>query len=704
MSNVFLQAALSYAARGWHVFPCHPHSKIPATAHGFKEATIDPELIKEWWQEDPAYNVAIATGEISGLFVLDVDEKPGRTLEDALAGFPALPDCPTVRTGGGGLQFFFSFPQGSTLSISGGKLGIGIDTRGNGGYVVAPPSIHDKTGRAYEFIDSDDFIEHGQVAPPVPSWIEEKLKNQRTAAKSLGAKQIKGGRHQALLTAAGLMRGNNFAPAEIEAALKAMVARLDLSDGRVITDKEISDIAAWTADKATGNCTIESVLHGNAIVDSLSPRGEAVTELIESSSATVKNPGAYPAFIYDLPGVGNMWMSYIESVCKRSQPELALGAVLTAMGALIGQRLCTQEGSRANLYVFGLCDSGGGKDAALRAIDRVVELAGAGDLMGSGDLASDTGLISELEHSPCRLLLIDEIGKLIGAVNSSAAGAHLKGISSALLKLYSSAGEIYRGKAYADRSKNVKIYYPHVCIYGTATPEATWEALGSGSVEDGFLGRAWVFQALNNLPARKRVDRHAAPPTPPQDLILLLRKWYKEEVEGGALETVDPRVPVCRRVIRTEGAHAVFDEFILECDEHAGKLRQKEMILLWTRAAQKADQLSLIHAWSEAIAGGYRLVEIPERSAKWACDASRYLTQSLLYNAAQYIANGKLETDIKSMLRYIGSTFKAGASKSEVYLRFQRLGKQLVSQYQVKGRSEERRVGKECRSRWSPYH
>ena len=76
MSNVFLQAALGYAARGWHVFPCHPRTKIPATTHGFKEATTDPEQIREWWQEDPAFNVAIATGELSGLFVLDVDETP----------------------------------------------------------------------------------------------------------------------------------------------------------------------------------------------------------------------------------------------------------------------------------------------------------------------------------------------------------------------------------------------------------------------------------------------------------------------------------------------------------------------------------------------------------------------------------------------------------------------------------------------------
>ena len=30
--------------------------------------------------------------------------------------------------------------------------------------------------------------------------------------------------------------------------------------------------------------------------------------------------------------------------------------------------------------------------------------------------------------------------------------------------------------------------------------------------------------------------------------------------------------------------------------------------------------------------------------------------------------------------------------------------KNLTKKFQVDGRSEERRVGKECRSRWSPYH
>src|SRR5687768_18030733 len=33
-----------------------------------------------------------------------------------------------------------------------------------------------------------------------------------------------------------------------------------------------------------------------------------------------------------------------------------------------------------------------------------------------------------------------------------------------------------------------------------------------------------------------------------------------------------------------------------------------------------------------------------------------------------------------------------------------RLGRQMLKKLKVYTRSEERRVGKECRSRWSPYH
>jgi bifunctional DNA primase/polymerase-like protein len=75
--NKFLEAALLYAANGYHVFPCKPMSKEPATKHGFKDATTDEETIRGWWDENPNYNVAIRTGAASRLWVLDVDGEVG---------------------------------------------------------------------------------------------------------------------------------------------------------------------------------------------------------------------------------------------------------------------------------------------------------------------------------------------------------------------------------------------------------------------------------------------------------------------------------------------------------------------------------------------------------------------------------------------------------------------------------------------------
>ena len=67
-----LRQALAYARRGWPVFPCQSGQKVPATRHGFRDATTDEQQITGWFSRDPGLNVAIATGA-PGPDVLDVD-------------------------------------------------------------------------------------------------------------------------------------------------------------------------------------------------------------------------------------------------------------------------------------------------------------------------------------------------------------------------------------------------------------------------------------------------------------------------------------------------------------------------------------------------------------------------------------------------------------------------------------------------------
>jgi hypothetical protein len=144
-----LAAALRYSSAGWPVFPCEPGAKTPATAHGFKDATTDPAVIRSWWRNTP-YNVAIATG-VPGPDVLDVDNKDGGSGWAALnrlkaAGLVSGARC-VVRTRSGGLHLYFA---GTSQRNTAGIGGAALDFRGQGGYVLAAPSM--VGGSAYKVI------------------------------------------------------------------------------------------------------------------------------------------------------------------------------------------------------------------------------------------------------------------------------------------------------------------------------------------------------------------------------------------------------------------------------------------------------------------------------------------------------------------------------------------------------------------------
>ncbi len=77
MSADMLEHALVYVGRGWPVSPCRARAKTPATAHGVKDATTDPEIIRRWWTDMPTGNIGIACGGVSGLLALDIDPPAG---------------------------------------------------------------------------------------------------------------------------------------------------------------------------------------------------------------------------------------------------------------------------------------------------------------------------------------------------------------------------------------------------------------------------------------------------------------------------------------------------------------------------------------------------------------------------------------------------------------------------------------------------
>jgi hypothetical protein len=148
-----LRAALAYTRAGLRPFPCKPGSKEPATLHGFKDGSNDPERIRAWWAANPAYNIAIPTGE-PGRDVLDVDARPDgngwpafNQLKRAgvLAGALAL-----VQTRSGGLHVHFA----GTSQPCGRLPSHHLDFKAVGGYVVMPPSFvaADENGPAGAYV------------------------------------------------------------------------------------------------------------------------------------------------------------------------------------------------------------------------------------------------------------------------------------------------------------------------------------------------------------------------------------------------------------------------------------------------------------------------------------------------------------------------------------------------------------------------
>jgi hypothetical protein len=132
------------------------------------DATADFDTIRQWWRDDPNYNVAIATGAASRLFVIDIDGIDAETeLHKLEAEHGLLPPSVEVITARG-RHVYFQWPA-CAIRNSASKIAPGVDVRGQGGFVLCPPSIH-PSGRRYEW-----SVDTGNSLAAAPQWLLDKL-------------------------------------------------------------------------------------------------------------------------------------------------------------------------------------------------------------------------------------------------------------------------------------------------------------------------------------------------------------------------------------------------------------------------------------------------------------------------------------------------------------------------------------------------
>lgn len=368
------------------------------------------------------------------------------------------------------------------------------------------------------------------------------------------------------------------------------------------------------------------------------------------------DPGPFPDHLLRVPGFIELVVAHNMATATRPQPVLALAAAICLQAVLAARKVRDERGNRTNVYCVGVAPSGAGKDNARKVNKNILFAADMVEHEGNEDLASDAGLITAVESEPAILFQIDEFGRFLRTIGDPKKAPHLFNVLTALMKLYSSADTVFRGKAYADKKRNKVVDQPCVSVYGTTVPEHFFESLTADSLSDGFIARLLVFESAET-PARQRAKATGVP-----EALKQAAEWWGSFKPGGNLAPEHPQPIV---VESTPEAGAVFDALATMVDAELGKPDEAGRSL-WARAEEKACRLALIYACS---ANALKPV-IDEEAARWACELSSYLTRRMLYIAHEWVADGVFDARQKRVVRVVR---KAGGkiSRSELCRRTQ---------------------------------
>lgn len=230
--NDILADALHYASKGLPVFPLHGVSggrctcgrvcgspgKHPKTRHGLSDAATDERTVTEIFEGETyeSTNLGVCTGREANLVVIDVDVAKGASLSDLFLIVPesVMHSTSHVRTGGG-FHFLFQYPTGTEIRNSTSKILPNVDVRGNGGYIVAPSSMH-LSGKRYEYLNDVDELK------PFPDAFIAKLLVRKSSARATPTGDVinNGSRNATMASIAGSMHRRGMAFKAILAGLR----------------------------------------------------------------------------------------------------------------------------------------------------------------------------------------------------------------------------------------------------------------------------------------------------------------------------------------------------------------------------------------------------------------------------------------------------------------------------------------------------
>lgn len=213
-----LDAALYYRRRGWSIFPASVKNREKRPLVAWKKYQITPaseDMIRQWWARWPTAGIGLATGKVSGLVVADIDGEAG----EAFLKGKDLPITPSVKTRRGH-HLYYKHPGFPVKNL---VTGHGLDVRGDGGFVMLPPSQYDPDFRYSWQVPLEEDL------AALPHWLLEIVEGERKPGRKFKegevAKLLKGvvhgTRHDTATRLAGHFLGKGLPADEVYTMLTA---------------------------------------------------------------------------------------------------------------------------------------------------------------------------------------------------------------------------------------------------------------------------------------------------------------------------------------------------------------------------------------------------------------------------------------------------------------------------------------------------
>ncbi len=359
----------------------------------------------------------------------------------------------------------------------------------------------------------------------------------------------------------------------------------------------------------------------------------------------LSDPGPIPESYFQVPGYINRVMNFCLETAPYPSRTFAFCGALALQAFLAGRKIKEPGGIRPNIYLLALASTGTGKDWPRKINVNILNYINASSCLGNR-FASGEGIQDVMQTNLNMLYQTDEIDTMLRSMNLSRDGRY-ESIMDTLLTFYTSSDSSFSVRTKAGMKECVSIRYPHLSIFGTATPRNYYQALSERMMTNGFFSRMLIV----DVGERPLCEMTGDIDNIPSD-ILEVAEYWQEKTRPSSRQNLSWENPQTPAAPYQGNAQKMLFEFQRASDmKHRHADANDEVTkAIWSRAAENARKLALLYGCSE----NHLDPAITEDAVQWAITFVNHQIQRQLYMANIYAAENSFHADclkLKEKLR-----------------------------------------------------